>query len=309
MTGPSEEQLRKWRMDARLSQILGDKIPRMNAEPDFAAIILALLDHGDAAEADRAALAARLAKSVRNHTDLVSRLGFGDNITEPMADNDTIVAWFAERVREADEWRESQRWRDECYAAGHPEDQDCYEHDPARRLERAEARLAEVEGEVERLRGEHLAFTRALGFGDGVTEPAATLAQMVDPIEQAFSEASEYHEGPRICEPCGEWLATETCEHCHGSGCGPGTASGAYSECEWCAGVGKIHPGCVEQSYADLVAERDEARAAVARVEALAGYYERGCADNGFEVPSVIPQGVARRLRAALRGEAGEGRA
>jgi hypothetical protein len=157
------------------------------------------------------------------------------------------------------------------------------------------ARLAEVEGEVERLRGEHLAFTRALGFGDGVTEPAATLAQMVDPIEQAFSEASEYHEGPRICEPCGEWLATETCEHCHGSGCGPGTASGAYSECEWCAGVGKIHPGCVEQSYADLVAERDEARAAVGRVEAYIEECECGH--------------IQAALRAALRGEAGEGRA
>jgi hypothetical protein len=125
------------------------------------------------------------------------------------------------------------------------------------------ARLAEVEGEVERLRGEHLAFTRALGFGDGVTEPAATLAQMVDPIEQAFSEASEYLEGPRICEPCGEWLATQVCEHCHGSGCGPGTALGAYEECEWCAGVGKVHPGCVERSYADLVAERDDLDTAI----------------------------------------------
>jgi hypothetical protein len=56
-------------------------------------------------------------------------------------------------------------------------------------------------------------------------------------------------------------------------------------------------------------AERDEARAAVERVEGLAGYYERGCADDGVEIPSVIPRGVARRIRAALRGEAGEGRA
>jgi hypothetical protein len=72
----------------------------------------------------------------------VSRLGFGDNITEPMADNDTIVAWFEQQSRDASEWQESQLWRNDCYAAGHPDDEDCYECDPRLRLERAEARLA-----------------------------------------------------------------------------------------------------------------------------------------------------------------------
>lgn len=144
--------------------------------------------------------------------------------------------------------------------------------DPAIRAEHVDTALAEVE----RLRAEHRAFTGRLGFGDGQTEPAATLEQMVESIEQAFSEASEYREGPRICEPCGEWLATQVCEHCYGSGCGPGTATGAYDECEWCAGVGKVHPGCVEVSYADLAAERDRLLAQVAAVAALAEEWEAG---------------------------------
>lgn len=104
------------------------------------------------------------------------------------------------------------------------------------------------------LRVEWLAFTAAIGFGDDMSEPAATPRQIIDNIAAAFSEAREYHEGPRICEGCGEWLAVATCEPCHGSGCGPGTASGAYEECEWCAGVGKAHLDCVQRSYAELAA-------------------------------------------------------
>jgi hypothetical protein len=76
--------------------------------------------------------------------DLTSRLGFGDGITEPQADNDTIVAWFEERDAEAREWRESQRWRDDCHVAGHPEDEDCWEHDPLLRADR-DARASERE--------------------------------------------------------------------------------------------------------------------------------------------------------------------
>ncbi|UIU47026.1 hypothetical protein [Microcystis phage MinS1] len=57
--------------------------------------------------------------------DLTRRLGFGDGITEPQADNDTIVAWFKEQSRDAAEWREHELWRDDCYLAGHPQDEDC----------------------------------------------------------------------------------------------------------------------------------------------------------------------------------------
>jgi hypothetical protein len=172
---------------------------------------------------------------------------------------------------------------------------------------------ARAEGAAEGRR-ERLAFTARLGFGDGKTEPAASLADMIDPIEQAFSEAAEYREGPRICEPCGEWLATAICEHCHGSGCGPGTASGAYAECEWCAGVGKIHPGCVEKSYAALAAARAERDRLRAAVEALAERLEQDASARDplavlekWDVPTADQQGyldgvatAARRLRAVL---------
>lgn len=79
------------------------------------------------------------------HRDLTRRLGFGDNVSEPQADNDTIVRWFEEQSRDANEWQESQLWRNDCYVAGHPEDDDCHECDPALRLEAAEAKVAAVE--------------------------------------------------------------------------------------------------------------------------------------------------------------------
>lgn len=78
------------------------------------------------------------------HRDLVSRLGFGDNITEPMADNDTIVAWFEQQGRDASEWVESQLWRNDCYAMGHPQDDDCHECDPRLALIEAREEIADL---------------------------------------------------------------------------------------------------------------------------------------------------------------------
>ena len=98
----------------------------------------------DVAQALAAAGFGHVASVEREHRDLVSRLGFGDNITEPMADNDTIVAWFEQQSRDANEWQESQLWRNDCYAAGHPQDDDCHQCDPALRLEAAEAQVAAV---------------------------------------------------------------------------------------------------------------------------------------------------------------------
>lgn len=119
-----------------------------------------------------------------------------------------------------------------------------------------------------------VAFTRALGYGDDQSEPAATPAEMLEYVERAFSAENDHRECPVICEPCGERLADTMCEHCHGSGgnndlinltCG-------YSECEWCGGAGKVHVGCVEKSYDDLAAlaapahPADEALARVAAI-------------------------------------------
>ena len=69
--------------------------------------------------------------------------------------------------------------------------------------------------------------------------------------------ADTHVECPIYCGDCGEPLADTPCDHCGGSGCGPGTGSGAYEECGWCAGAGKVHVGCAHLSYAELCAERD----------------------------------------------------
>lgn len=98
-------------------------------------------------------------------------------------------------------------------------------------------------------------FAATLGYGDDRTEPAATLRELLDPILDAFSESRDHHECPAVCELCGDHLAATKCPSCYGSGCGPGTGTGAYEECGHCGGVGKIHEGCMEMSYADLAAE------------------------------------------------------
>ena len=139
-------------------------------------------------------------------------------------------------------------------------------------IDAADALLALVE-RVEQAEAERVRFAARLGFGDDVNEPAATLEQMVDPIEQAFHDARDHGECAVICELCGDPLATHTCERCHGSGCLPNAAL-AYLECDECAGVGKVHPGCREASYSDLAAtvarltaDLDAERAKVAAVE------------------------------------------
>lgn len=86
----------------------------------------------------------------------------------------------------------------------------------------------------------------ALGCGDGLTEPAATLDVSLEVIGAAMSAAHEHEECAKYCNLCGRQAADQRCEPCHGSGCGAGTASGAYEECEWCAGAGWVHVDCPE---------------------------------------------------------------
>ncbi len=136
--------------------------------------------------------------------------------------------------------------------------------------------------EIDRLVQERLTFTDKLGYGDGVTEPAAELADLIDPIKAAFSEARDHNECPRICEPCGERLASTVCPECRGSGCHAAMceASGAYRECEYCAGVGWVHEGCVEQSYADLAAKVGKLGAALESIRERASEYYGPSAAN-----------------------------
>ena len=198
-------------------------------------------------------------------------------------------------------WDEDRRLARALYDAG-------FLADPADRDERRNeayraqlARADRAEAEVADLRQKWLTFTSALGFGNNRTEPAAELSEMIDPIERAFSDALDHQECAVICELCGDPLAAKTCDECHGSGCLPNSAL-AYLECGTCAGVGKIHEGCVEKSYTDLVAEVAELehrlaqtemalsdamsaevaelRATVERCKALADEWERALSDT-----------------------------
>ena len=86
--------------------------------------------------------------------------------------------------------------------------------------------------------------------------------------------ADTHAECPIYCGDCGEPLADTPCDHCGGSGCGPGTGSGAYEECGWCAGAGKVHVGCAHLSYAELCAERD---ALAVKLDAAREWIDRRC--------------------------------
>lgn len=105
---------------------------------------LDLLMRAEAAEAEVATLRA-------NWRHVTKSLGYGDGVTEPQIEHRDFVAECERQFAEASEWRESQRWRDECHDAGHPDDEDCYEHDPALVLLTLRAKVAAVEAHASRL--------------------------------------------------------------------------------------------------------------------------------------------------------------
>ena len=147
--------------------------------------------------------------------------------------------------------------------------------------------LAALVAEVERMRESVRKFSDDLLFGDGITEPAATLNDMVDPIRDAFEAQHDHIECPIICELCGEKLADKTCEHCHGSGADnqAASAAGAWVECEWCGGAGKIHEGCVEKSYADIATENSALRAQIDAVRAATANHPDPCEKHPEDDP------------------------
>jgi hypothetical protein len=130
-------------------------------------------------------------------------------------------------------------------------------------------RAQQHEAEVDRLREEARAFSEALGYGDGRTEPAASLADLIDPLTEALADGREHIECPVHCGLCGERLAATTCALCRGGGCLPNPEQ-AYVECDECAGVGKVHLGCAEMTYAQLAARAEAAEQTIQRVRDLA---------------------------------------
>ena len=83
---------------------------------------------------------------------VTSTLGYGDGITEPQATPEQFITAMEAAEREASEWRESQRWLNDCAAAGCSDSQDCHLHNPVLRLtaerDRARGTAAQLEAEV-----------------------------------------------------------------------------------------------------------------------------------------------------------------
>ena len=133
--------------------------------------------------------------------------------------------------------------------------------------------LLDAADERDRLRTWQERVALAAGIGDEVEGRGVHLEANPDIAAEhmtgLLAVADAHVECPIHCGRCGETLADVWCDHCHGSGCGPGTATGAYEECEWCAGAGKVHIGCADLCYAALVDERDRLAAAAERVRAL----------------------------------------
>lgn len=110
----------------------------------------------------------------------------------------------------------------------------------------------ELLAEVEERREAERAFSAALGWGDGKTEPSATLSDLVDPLKAALSAASDHDECNVCCDLCGEMLAGTQCPTCYGSGCLPNDAL----------------------VYADLAAKNEALSATVQRVRETAEHYD-----------------------------------
>ena len=110
-------------------------------------VIKALTERAEAAEDEVVTLRA-------NWRHVTKSLGYGDGVTEPQIGHVEFVAECERQFSEASEWRESQRWRDECHEAGHPDDEDCYEHDPVLALVALRAKVAAVEAERDAVIGQ-----------------------------------------------------------------------------------------------------------------------------------------------------------
>lgn len=188
-------------------------------------------------------------------------------------------------------------WRDMAAAAGVE-----WNDDNPSMVQDITETIACTRADLAKARNDHQEFALAIGFasdhrpeGHGVWVPE--LADMVDPINEALSSARDHDECPVVCENCGERLADVVCEYCQGSGCGRGTVSGAYEECEWCAGAGKVHPGCVGDTYSDLAGDLAKARNVIEQVRTDVG-----------SLPDHLRSPAVRRIIAILaEAEWGEG--
>lgn len=131
----------------------------------------------------------------------------------------------------------------------------------------------------------------AMGCGDEVAGYGVyreDVDGMVECARGLREHASDHDECPRPCHCHDDRLAYPvSCEPCKGSGCGPGTASGAYEPCDHCDGTGAdcskgwvpvVALNAAEDHLAHMREARDNARAEVERltgqVEAVRALHE-----------------------------------
>ncbi len=84
-------------------------------------------------------------------------------------------------------------------------------------------------------------WSDTIGEGDGVTMPAMTPEDFQPLWRDVLAAAKEHDECPEWCDHCTQWERPRSCARCKGSGCGPGTALGAYEPCDDCGGDGRDH--------------------------------------------------------------------
>lgn len=153
-------------------------------------------------------------------------------------------------------------------------------------------------GRIAELRGWQIKVATALGMCEEVMGIGYSIANAKDSSERAESLTTvelEHIECPVWCDECERMERWQSCTYCNGSGCGPGTASGAYEECEWCAGDSRDHEP-------DLTDRADKAEATIARVEAEAALLERMIRTAPWSRYTEVRRSHLRSLRAALEG-------
>lgn len=82
----------------------------------------------------------------------------------------------------------------------------------------------------------------AEGIGWGVPSSSAD-PDIAAEVAKCYADTARNHDRdcPVWCDGCEQYELPSSCTRCHGSGCGPGTASGAYEPCSDCDGNGRDH--------------------------------------------------------------------
>lgn len=158
---------------------------------------------------------------------------------------------------------------------------------------------SDVLGLLDRVREAEAGLDRvavAMGCGDEVSGYGVyreDVDGMVECARDLRELGSDHDECPRPCHCHDDRLAYPvSCEPCKGSGCGPGTASGAYEPCDHCDGTGAdcskgwVQVAALEATESELAhmreardntrAERDALAAKVERVRALPAKHPAG---------------------------------